>query len=73
MKISIIILLHEDPAAGKEGCISHDDKRVVYVGEVEHWSVLKMSQQHSESSLLVGAPSPRLGLACQDSEGGDYI
>lgn len=73
MEISIIILLHEDTTASKEGHISHNNERAAHVGEVKYWGILKTGQQCSKSGLLVGAPSPRLVLACQNSKGGDHV
>ena len=70
MKVSITITLHENSSTSEEGCISHDDKGALDIGEVENWGSLKVGQQHRKGILLVRSPSPGLVFTSQCGEGG---
>ena len=73
VKIPITIPLHKHSSTSKKGCIHHDDKWSLDVGEVQDWSGLEVRQQGGECSLLRSFPYPGKILSSEGGEGGDDV
>ena len=42
VKVTVIILLHEDPSTSEEGCVHHNNERVLDIGEMQDQGGLKV-------------------------------
>ena len=73
MKVTITILLHEYPSAGKEGSICHDNEQLLDIREVQDWSSLEVGEQGGKGGLLGGSPCPGGVLLSESSERCDNI
>ena len=73
VKVTILILLHEDPFTRKEGCISHDYEGSLNIRKTKYGGSLEFSQKDIEGSLMFRVPGPRLVLSCQGSEGDNNV
>ena len=73
VKVTVIILLHEDSATGQERGISHNDERMTDIWEVKYWSHLKCGQYRGEGSLLIRSPGPGVILLSEGGNGGNCV
>ena len=73
VKVTVIILLHEDSATGQERGISHNDERMTDIWEVKYRSHLKCGQYRGEGSLLIRSPGPGVILLSEGGNGGNCV